>query len=72
METYISSVCQSKKRIETLYSQLCDQFMIIRNYAKETQELFTPIIGKMSALTIFQYINHMNGKPIGRVKYLLS
>ena len=62
---------KARKRIETLFSQLCDQFMIVRNYAKETEGLFTRIIGKISALTILQYINYKNGKPIGRVKYAL-
>lgn len=62
---------KARKRIETLFSQLCDQFMIIRNYAKDTQGLFSRIIGKISALTILQYINYKNGKPIGRVKYAL-
>lgn len=57
--------------IETLFSQLCDQFMIIRNYAKDTDGLFARIIGKISALTILQYINYKNEKPIGRVKYAL-
>ena len=55
----------------TLFSQLCDQFMIIRNYAKDTDGLFARIIGKISALTILQYINYKNEKPIGRVKYAL-
>ena len=32
---------KARKRIETLFSQLCDQFMIIRNYAKDTDGLFT-------------------------------
>ena len=59
------------KRIETLFSQLCDQFMIIRNYAKDTDGLFARIIGKISALTILQYINYKNEKPIGRVRYAL-
>jgi hypothetical protein len=27
------------KRIETVFSQLCDQFMITRNYAKQTEGL---------------------------------
>ena len=45
--------------------------MIIRDYAKDTQGLFTRIIGKISALTILQYINYKNRKPIGRVKYAL-
>ena len=62
---------KARKRIETLFSQLCDQFMIIRDYAKDTQGLFTRIIGKISALTILQYINYKNRKPIGRVKYAL-
>ena len=51
--------------------KLCDQFMIIRNYAKDTDGLFARIIGKISALTILQYINYKNEKPIGRVKYAL-
>ena len=46
---------KARKRIETLFSQLCDQFMIIRNYAKDTDGLFARIIGKISALTILQY-----------------
>ena len=62
---------KARKRIETIFSQLCDQFMIIRNYAKDTDGLFTRIIGKISALTILQYINYKNNKPIGRVKYAL-
>ena len=62
---------KARKRIETLFSQLCDQFMIIRNYAKDTGGLFARIIGKISAITILQYINYKNGKPIGRVKYAL-
>lgn len=64
METDIPSLCQSKKRIETLFSQLCDQFMIIRDYAKDTQGLFTRIIGKISALTILQYINYKIGNRL--------
>lgn len=62
---------KARKRIETVFSQLADQFMIIRNYAKETEGLFTRIIGKISAFTILQYINYKNNKPIGRVKYAL-
>ena len=62
---------KARKRIETVFSQLADQFMIIRNYAKETEGLFTRIIGKISAFTILQYINKMNNNPIGKVKYAL-
>jgi hypothetical protein len=59
------------KRIETVFSQLCDQLMIIRNYAKQTEGLFIRIISKITALTILQYINNSNNKPIGKVKYAL-
>ena len=62
---------RSRKRIETLFSQLYDQFMIIRNYAKDKDGLFALIIGKISALTILQYINYKNNNPIGKVKYAL-
>lgn len=62
---------KARKRIETQFTQLCDQFMIIRNYVKDTDGLFARIIGKISAFTILQYINYKNGKPIGRVKYAL-
>ncbi|MBR4187672.1 MAG: IS982 family transposase, partial [Bacteroidaceae bacterium] len=33
--------------------------------------LFARIIGKVSALTALQYINYINNKPIGRIKYAL-
>ena len=63
---------KARKRIETLFSQLTDQFMVIRNYAKITNGLFARIIGKISALTVSQYMNYINGKPIGRIKYALN
>ena len=49
---------KARKRIETLFSQLCDQFMIIRNYAKDTDGLFAQILGNISALTVLQHINY--------------
>lgn len=60
-----------RKRIETNFSQLCDQFLFIRNYAKNVDGLFTRIIGKISAFTVLQYINKTNNKPIGQIKYAL-
>lgn len=63
---------KARKRIETLFSQLSGQFLIIRNYATMTNGLFARIIGKISALTVLQYVNYMNNKPIGRIKYALN
>ena len=63
---------KARKRIETLFSQLTDQFLIIRNYAKITNGLFARIIGKISVLAILQYVNFISNKPISRIKYALS
>ncbi|MCS4300943.1 IS982 family transposase [Chryseobacterium sp. BIGb0232] len=46
-----------RKRIETLFSQLCDQFMIRRNYAKTFDGFKTRILAKITALTTVQFIN---------------
>ena len=62
---------KARKRIEPIFSQLCDQFMIIRNYAKDTEGLFARIIEKISVLTVLRCINYKNNKPIGSVKYAL-
>ncbi len=48
---------KNRKRIETLFSQLCDQFMIRRNYAKSFVGFKTRILSKITAVTIIQYIN---------------
>ena len=63
---------KARKRVETLFSQLNDQFLIIRNYAKNTCGLFARIISKISAMTALQYVNYIKGKPIGRIKYALN
>lgn len=65
-------LAKARKRIETLFSQLTDQFLTIRNYAKITSGLYARIIAKISALTILQYVNFINNKPIGRIKYALN
>lgn len=60
-----------RKRIETLFSQLNDQFMMIRNYAKQPTGLFTRTAAKIAALTVLQYVNFVNHCEIGQVKYTL-
>lgn len=61
-----------RKRIETLFSQLCDQMMVKRNYAKSFNGLATRIICKMTATTALQLINYENGKPINHIKHALA
>jgi hypothetical protein len=48
---------KSRRRIETFFSQLCDQFMIQRNYAKSFEGYKTRILSKITAVTVIQYIN---------------
>jgi hypothetical protein len=58
------------KRIETVFSQLCDQFMIQRNYAKSFLGVATRIISKIVAFTTAQYANmFFNNVSINNVKY---
>ena len=60
---------KSRKRIETLFSQLCDQFMIRRNYAKSFQGFKTRILAKITALTLVQFINKfIFERPINNIK----
>lgn len=61
-----------RKRIETVFSQLDDQFLFVRNYAKDVAGIFTRVLSKISAMTVLQYINKMNNKPIGRIKHTLA
>jgi len=63
---------KARKRIETLFSQLCDQFMIRRNYAKTFQGFATRIMAKITALTIIQWINHLENRNINNLKVKIA
>ena len=58
-----------RKRIETIFSQLNDNLMMIRNYAKQSCGLFTRMAGKIAAMTFMQYVNFVNHRPIGHIKH---
>ncbi|MBF2799010.1 transposase [Riemerella anatipestifer] len=42
---------EKRKQIETFFSQLCQQFMIKRNYAKSFEAFKTRILAKINSLT---------------------
>lgn len=63
---------KSRKRIETLFSQLCDQMMLKRNYAKSTAGLNTRLISKIASVTVLQWINYQQQKPINQLKHALA
>ena len=64
---------KARKRIETLFSQLCDQFLIRRNYAKSFDGFKTRILSKIAAMTMIQYLNKfVFFRPINNLKLNLS
>jgi hypothetical protein len=64
---------KTRKRLETLFSQLCDQFMIRRNYAKSFLGFKTRILAKITALTLIQFINKFDfNRPINSLKVAIT
>jgi len=64
---------KTRKRLETLFSQLCDQFMIRRNYAKSFNGFKTRILAKITALTLIQFINRFDfNRPINNLKVAIN
>lgn len=61
-----------RKRIETLFAQLCDQFMLKRNYAKSVLGLSVRLLTKVTGVTLLQYLNIQNNKPLNHLKYALA
>jgi hypothetical protein len=62
-----------RKRIETVFSQLCDQFMMQRNYAKSFTGFKSRILAKVTGFTTLQFLNKFfYNKPVSRVKHALG
>jgi hypothetical protein len=71
-KTYPKVFRKARKRLETLFSQLCDQFMIRRNYAKQFDGFRTRILSKITALTIIQFINYfILERPTNNIKHAI-
>ncbi len=58
---------KARKRIETLSVQLSDQFMIIRDYAKQTEGLFAIITGKLVHLQYFNIWTRLIKDPLAEL-----
>ncbi len=64
---------KSRKRIETLFSQLCDQFMICKIYAKSFDSIRTRVVSEFSAHTILRNLNKfINNRPVNLIKNALA
>ena len=67
LETYM----RFRKRIETVFSQFKDYFMMIRNYSKIPAGFFARMADKVAVFTMLQYFTILNHRPIRQVKYAL-
>lgn len=63
---------KSRRRIETVFSQLSDQMMLKRNYAKTFNGLRARIIAKVASVTFLQYLNNQNNRPLNHIKHALA
>ena len=62
-----------RKRIETVFSQLCNHFMMQRNYAKSFAGFKSRVLAKVTGLTVLQFLNKfIYTKLVGRVKHTLA
>jgi hypothetical protein len=69
---YPATFKRMRKRIDTLFVELCDQFMLKSNYAKTILGLSVRILSKITTVTLLQYINSKNDQPINHLKYALA
>lgn len=63
---------KSRKRIETVFSQFCDQFKIQTNYAKLFDGFATRLMAKIAAFTLLQFLNVFEfARELNHVKHTL-
>lgn len=61
-----------RRQVERTYSQLKDQFLIERNYAKSFWGYKTRILSKITALTMVQYLNKFElNRPTNYIKHAI-
>ena len=59
----------TRRYVETVFSQLCDEVRAKLNRAKRFAGLNTRISTKLLVRTIKQFVNHHSGRPINQTKY---
>lgn len=60
---------RKRRRIETQFSQLCDQFRLKHNYAKTFKGFLTRLMSKLAAIAVLQMVNLEKGRPINHLKH---
>ena len=72
LETDVDSFCKSQKKDRDALFTTHKSISGYQKLCEDTNGLFARIIGKISALTMLQYVNYINNKTIGRIKYALN
>ena len=62
------AIAKARKRIKTLCSQLCYLFMIIRNYAKDTEDCLPGLSGKLVHLQPCNTLTTKMVNPLAELK----
>ena len=72
-QTFIDKVKgRKRRRIEVLFSQLCDQFRIKLNYAKSFAGFLGRVASKLAAVAVLQRVNVEKGRPLNQIKHARS
>lgn len=61
-----------RQMIETFFARMCDHLNLRRNYAKTYEGLVARLTSKLSAMSILNWINYLNGRKLAQIKHVLS
>lgn len=65
---WTKSKARARRRIETTFSQLVDQFRITINYAKKMEGYITRLTSRIAAFTCLQYFNVKHHRALNHLK----
>lgn len=65
---WTKSKARARKRIETTFSQLVDQFRIITNFSKKVDGYLVRLTSRIAAFTCLQYLNSENNRPLNHLR----
>lgn len=61
----------ARQMVETFFAQMCDQLSLKRNYAKSFEGLAARLTSKLSAMSLLNWINQINGRKLAQIKHAL-
>lgn len=69
---YSRALARARKRVETTFSQCCDEVRMKVNRAKRFAGLEARVTTKLLARTLRQVVNYEQGRPIAQTKHALA